>query len=629
MSKFLVTSGSHFTPFSYDELVKPLMYMQERHDAAQEQADTLAMQAGAIGAMLDDSSPRSRKLYDDFMSSADSFVDDLMKNGYNRNTANALSTLRRKYGTDITKINAAITKKAEAVKQYDEDIKKDKTLITDRDPRLASLDDWLDNPYAGNYNSYSGNMLTTKGAMIGENLRRDIAENGDTWKRILGGQYFERNTFTGFRANEIEEAISGLIRGEESSNERIKVLQTAMENIYNSSGMDEWASPDQKAQAYSYIGDGIYSAVGENKKEIQQDRSYMSPYQREVLAAKKAAASANTTTNPSVAPGIASLRGNTLNGIADKKQSKEFTDKTTVFDALNTINELKKSGALRNPNGTLSDAANEAAMKLYKSDYYKEISAGQDRFLSTANLDEVLETLGRDIQGMETNDHIYSFNVTPAAASNMAQNVFKLNIGQLSGKHGDNLAAAVAKYSDGKAVSAKDLMSLLDAKNVSIGFDAKSGNITMQRIGADSQENNGKYNDKIVYLNTGTLLSGTSGYANAAALLYALDASLPPEVTASDRVHIQNQIAAMANSGQTIDLRDLAKLIHNSYEKLAKNGDAKDKAVFNALVESFAQGLFDSSNMQWSPNNYREGWSAKTGGDYLSGDYYDDMYDDE
>ena len=167
-------------------------------------------------------------------------------------------------------------------------------------------------------------------------------------------------------------------------------------------------------------------------------------------------------------------------------------------------------------------------------------------------------------------------------------------------------------------------MSLLESGNVAVGFDAKSGNITVQRIGSDDSSNRGSYDDRIVYLNTRTVLSGTSGYANAAAILYAYNAALPDDISSTEASSIENKIAALTNTGQTVDLRDLANLITGSYNSLAKNGDDKDKAVFNALVEAFAQGLFDSSNTAWSPNNYREGWSAKTGGDTI---YDDDDFD--
>lgn len=611
MPKFLVTSGSHFEPFSYDELVKPVAQAQEAHNAAREQADTLAMQAGAIGSMLDDSSPRAKKLYDNFMESADALVEDLSMNGYNSGTANTLSKLRRMYGVDITKVNAAITQKSEAVKNYDEDIRKDKTLITERDPRTMSVDNWLDDPYAGTYKSYSGALLTAKASAIGENLRRDIIENQDVWKSILGGQYFERNEFVGFHAREIRDAIKGLLAGEASTDERVKLLQSAMETVYSSSGMGEWATPEQQARALNYIGDGIYSAIGDNKNSIQQNRDFMSEYQRRTLALKEAATRGRQD-NPTVTPGIAQLRGNKMGHFADRKQDKELQDKRTVRDALDVLNRLRKSGALRDPEtGAFVDAANDAILALKESKYWEQLSGKRPDYLQTTDLDALLETMNKDIDKALKNDHMYTLNITPAAASNLARNTFKLNIGQLSGKNGDNLAAGVASYYNGDAVKARDLLELLDSDNLSVGFDAKNGKITVQRMGADDSESRGKYDDRVVCLDTKAVLTGTSGYANAAQILYALDSLMPEYVSYAARKKTLNQVAAMTTAGQTVSLPDLADLIHGSYVGMMQKGSNEDKVVFNALVEAFCLGMFDSSNAAWSPNNYIEGWSAK------------------
>ena len=67
MSRFIVTSGSHFTPFSYDELVKPIAQYTEAYNTAQQEADTLAMQAGAIGSMLGNKDVRTKEMFNSYM----------------------------------------------------------------------------------------------------------------------------------------------------------------------------------------------------------------------------------------------------------------------------------------------------------------------------------------------------------------------------------------------------------------------------------------------------------------------------------------------------------------------------------------------------------------------------------
>lgn len=645
MSRFIVTSGSDFRPFSYDELVKPVQASAEAHQAMQEQADALAMQAGAIGSMLDDSSPRFKALYDSYQENLKSFSDDLYENGLNPRNRAMFSALRKTYGTDITKINAAITQKAEAVKKYDEDIRKDRTLITDKDPRLLSLDEWYDNPYAGNYNAYSGTMLTAKASAIGENLKRDIRENSNAWKSILGGQYFERNEFVGFHGFEIKNAIDNILSGRESTDERTRLLESVMRNVYDSSGMGQWASPEQRAEAFSYIGDGIYSAIGENKNSIQQDRSYTSPYQWATLAARQAAAanrgSGSGASSQNVGPDIARLRGAALDGITTKREGKELGAKRDLLSALETLNELKKTDRLFVPGSrTMSDDASAALELIYgrkgmlglrKSDtekLFEQLTNGKSNYITTTDLDPVIEQLRGEINQSVKNAHQYDFYVKPQAASNMAK-TFKLNIGELTGKDADSKAASIAKYSDGeKDVSAKDLMLALSSDHLSVGFDAKRGKITLQRNAEDDKESAGKYNDRIIYLDPNVVLSGTSAYVNAANVLYAIDSYLPPDLPITQKNGIENQIIASITNGETLDLRMFAEMLRGSYNSMVVDGDNVERAIYNALVESFARGLYYATNTEWSPNDYKEGWGQKTGGEYSEEELVD-LFDEE
>ena len=172
-------------------------------------------------------------------------------------------------------------------------------------------------------------------------------------------------------------------------------------------------------------------------------------------------------------------------------------------------------------------------------------------------------------------------------------------------------------------------MSVLDSENISIGFDAKRGKITVQRKGGDDSETRGKYDDRIIYLDPQYALTGTSGLVNAGAILTAFEASLPEDAPLAEVMKLENQIAMMANVDQTFDLRNLAGILKESYQSMVVNGSASQRAVFNALVEALALGLYDSSNTAWSPNKYREGWGAKTGGEYNIDDDYSDLYFDE
>lgn len=646
MPKFLVTSGSYFQPFTYDELSKPVVQAVEAHNAAQDAYDQLSMETSALGRYITENPDdvNAKRMYDSYLVKLNSLQDNLWNNGYNAATRRDLASARAGYASDITRLQAAIKARQERSQEYWKTRHEHPDMIMGRDPGESGLDNYLFNDlYGRDYYSYSGNDFAK---MVGAEASARASEmlNDPQVKKnpMLVGylQMIERDGFTNKQVDDAYAAVRKAVTGDMSDVANLDFATGILANVLmsnlESSGAKGNVSQDEFNRLLDYGKIGLSQAVGKTKVSTVADLQWAEQqkiarenerYQHQLnLAAMKAAARNGSGGSDSrIGPRIATLRGNALNGISDKKQANEFTDKKNVYDALSIINELKKSGAIRQPNGALSEAANNAIMRLYDSPYYKELSKGKQKYLSTTDLDAVLSELQKDIQKSEANDHMYQFNVTSAAAANMARTVFKPNIGQLSGgKRNSKVAESVARYADGSAVKATDLKTILESDNLLVGFDARSGKITVQRNAADNSEDIGKYNDKIVYLDPKTVLTGTSGYANSAALLYAFNSAVPEGVSSAKEEEYRNKIAALANYGQTVDLRMMADLIHENYKSMMKDGSDEDKAVYNALVESFAQGLFDSSNTAWSPNNYKEGWSAKTGGDEMSYGYGDD-----
>lgn len=646
MPKFLVTSGSYFQPFTYDELSKPVVQTVEAHNAAQDAYDQLSMETSALGRYITENPDdvNAKRMYDSYLAKLNSLQDNLWNNGYNAATRRDLASARAGYASDITRLQAAIKARQERSQEYWKTRHEHPDMIMGRDPGESGLDNYLFNDlYGRDYYSYSGNDFAK---MVGAEASARASEmlNDPQVKKnpMLVGylQMIERDGFTNKQVDDayaaVRKAVDGDMSGVTNLDFATGILANVLMSNLESSGAKGNVSQDEFNRLLDYGKIGLSQAVGKTKVSTVADLQWAEQqkiarenerYQHQLnLAAMKAAARNGSGGSDSrIGPRIATLRGNTLNGISDKKQENDFTDKKNVYDALSIINELKKSGAIRQPNGALSEAANKAIMRLYDSPYYKELSKGKQKYLSSTDLDAVLSELQKDIQKSESNDHMYQFNVTSAAAANMARTVFKPNIGQLSGgKRNSKVAESVARYADGSAVKATDLKTILESDNLLVGFDAKSGKITVQRNAADDSEDVGKYNDKIVYLDPKTVLTGTSGYANSAALLYAFNSAVPEGVSSAKEEEYRNKIAALANYGQTVDLRMMAELIHENYKSMMKDGSDEDRAIYNALVESFAQGLFDSSNTAWSPNNYKEGWSAKTGGDEMSYGYGDD-----
>lgn len=621
MSRFIVTSGSHFTPFSYDELVKPIAQYTEAYNTAQQEADTLAMQAGAIGSMLGNKDVRAKEMFNSYMNDIDALANTMQSSGYNIGVARELSALRRRYGTDITKINAAITRKAEEIKSQDEQLKNDKTMMFARNARLASVDDYLDDPYGNNTQSYSGAMLNAQAAALGKNIGRDLIENMDKWAPILGGQYFERNTFSGFHSNEVQAAIDNTIAGTVSSDPRVALLQKAMQSVYDSSGMSQWADKTQKDQAYKYIGQGLYSAIGSYNNDIKQNANFLTDYQKAQLAIKAAKANGGNggSSKTLVGPKLTSLRGNILSGPEDKKHAKEDKERSDALTALKQLRDMNSTGELKDPKtGSISDAGMKIMGSLRGNGYYNRNLSGK---MTMDNIGEFISKMEAEDNESVKNNHYYAMEFTPATVSNIARGMIRQNIGGLSGggkkstqKEIDARVASVAKRS-GKAITAGELSKLLDSDHLSIGYDIDSNSIVLQKNGADSGEKQGQFDDRPVFLDADTVLQGASAYVNAGIVNYIVNDALPEDFPDELKNKYLQKISEAANLGVTLDVRDVLRLARSAKEEYVRGGRKQDELLqmTNALIEGFAQGLFNSTNTQWAPNTYNRGWSVTQG----------------
>lgn len=690
MPKFLVTSGSHFQPFTYDELSKPVMQAVEAHNAAQDAYDTLSDETAALERYITNNPEDSmaREWYDNYMQKLNSLQENLWANGYNASTQRDLRAARNGYFRDITRIASAIKKRQEAGSTWSKMKLEHPELIMEDNPANVGLNSYLmDDNFGSNFYTYNGKTFAEEvsvdvAARGNELIRRpEVMRDPDLVGRII------TKMKTGF-TNEEQRNASGFVRGVISADrnglKKSEILSRALDLVdsdanigltpeekllagallsrLNTTGAADRVSDSEFNRLLGYGDLGISAAsVSTNQKpEVQSDLEWEQQQKAnaeerrhknalsEIAARKGGTTNGGGTNGGNIRPQVARLVGNNFEAIKDKTQRKELQNKRSVRDALNTLNELKKGHSLFLPDGkTLSDAANRAFnvlvyeegvgpnRKVVMNPYYEQLTQGKDHFIEDSNLDDVIAGIDADINSMVQNTSTYSFDVKPEAASNMASNIFKLNIGSLRGKGADSVAEQLASY-DGhwdpsggngnkNPVKASDLMKLLEAPNLNIGFDGKTGNIVIQRKGADTSDERGKYDDRPVYLNTDYVVNNVVAYGNKAAILYAYDMTVPNGVPANDKKKWRDAIENMANQGMAVPMKYMAKLLKSNYKTLVEDGEDWEVAIYNSLVEAFGVGLFMAANTSWAPNYFKEGWSAKTGGELLDEEDYDDL----
>ena len=151
MAKYLVTSGSYYDPFTYDELAKPIAQTVEAHNAAQDVYDQLGMETSALERYITDNpgDQEAKRMYDSYMSRLSSLQDNLWRNGYNASTRRDLSAARTGYASNITRLQSAIQARQDRSKEYWDAKHKNPNLVTSGDPGLYGLDDYLHNENQG------------------------------------------------------------------------------------------------------------------------------------------------------------------------------------------------------------------------------------------------------------------------------------------------------------------------------------------------------------------------------------------------------------------------------------------------------------------------------------------------
>ena len=284
MAKYLVTSGSKFNPYSYEQLVQPLAQATEAHMAAQNAYDELASNAGSVGDLIGEGkgSEKSRGIYNDYMTALDNYVNDLSENGYGVNAMRGLSQMRKKYNKEITGLANAIERRRTLGDEYRKATVADPSLILEFNPAESGLDNWLDNPEYGTPKTISGKYLEQMVSQAAQNLKNTLNTRGQS--EIAGGQYFQIADVTGATPQQIQEAkaifLNNLQGGNAASgNPIVNSLVDIMGNAYANSGIEEWGESPAKdmarMKAFGYITNGINSALGQTKYDTLNNKAWV------------------------------------------------------------------------------------------------------------------------------------------------------------------------------------------------------------------------------------------------------------------------------------------------------------------------------------------------------------------
>ena len=267
MSANYITINSKFQPFSLGEMSAPYIEYGKLYNTSQSTFSDTANNAEVIGSRLDpDKDKGSYSVYKNYANDLQSKADDLMKYGYNGNTARNLFNMKKRYATEIVDIGSAITKKEQQEQAERTLYMNDPTVIIDRPAATRSVDDYLQGADPESHVLSRDKVIAAVGANFKERAAK-IWRDG-RYRGVLGGQYFEKKDQTGWTPTEINTVIeSGGTKGDP---ELVRAYNEEL-NKYMSSG--NW-SDSQRKQITDAVNIGVRYGIGTISTNLVSDKSY-------------------------------------------------------------------------------------------------------------------------------------------------------------------------------------------------------------------------------------------------------------------------------------------------------------------------------------------------------------------
>ena len=282
MSRFIVTSGSDFRPFSYDELMKPVQDSARVHSAAADVYDQLSMETEALGRYIseNENDADAKALYDNYINKLGQLQNDLWSNGFTARTRRDLSSARSAYSRDITRLQSAIQSRQERSKEYWDAYHKNPDLVMGYDPGTIGLNDYLKNSEAGrDWYSYSGTQFANE---VGAEAKARAKELFDLYADKSNAPGYlvqvQRQGFTNAQVDGAgilaQQILSGQTNFDDVPDSAEKLLAGALISRLNSTGAapGKNISVEQFGRMFDYGRLGLAQGVGDVNKKLIDDK---------------------------------------------------------------------------------------------------------------------------------------------------------------------------------------------------------------------------------------------------------------------------------------------------------------------------------------------------------------------
>lgn len=252
---------SKFRPFSYDELIKPLMQYKETYDKVEADYSNLAAQTEQWKDIANQTqSPEAYAMYSKYANDLNNIVDDFSK-GMTLQNRSQLLAMKRRYASDIKPIENAANRRKELADEQRRIDAQDPTRLWQRRASDMSLDEFIHNPSADYGKGISGATLTAQVAAGASALAKEFRDNPEKMRKLVGGDYYEYVKQRGFSSQAV---LAAIMNNPDAS----PILTNLVESTMDATGVKDWGSKSTIQQAYNYARQGLWSAVGQDEAQL-------------------------------------------------------------------------------------------------------------------------------------------------------------------------------------------------------------------------------------------------------------------------------------------------------------------------------------------------------------------------
>lgn len=271
---------SNFQPFTFDELAKPMLMYKQAYDEMEKNLATLTDQTEMWQNIAEqDKSPIAYNLYKTYSDKLNSVVEDFSK-GLNAANRGELLKLRRGYASNIVPIANAYNRRQKLQDEVAKAKLQNPYYEFQFDPNRMSLDTLIENPSQTWGKVINGALVNSQVATAAQALAKGIASGDqaslEKLKKLALPYQWEYLKRTGFNYSDVLKVM-------QEKPEANPILKGLVDNAINDTGIYGWENIRNKDGSFTQEGKdilnrlksqaymGLYQAIGQEQAQILTD----------------------------------------------------------------------------------------------------------------------------------------------------------------------------------------------------------------------------------------------------------------------------------------------------------------------------------------------------------------------